>query len=553
MPKRAQVSTSRRAACAAALWTLTLGLLLVPPSHAQPAPDSTRPEVFMWLGGGQLFDKEPKLIENLLHFAQRHRIIPYEAGAGDPETLRTFLQRSKAAGLERTWIEIRPRRDETNGATVEAFVKDSTRRRATLKRFRQLARIYEQYYPDFARITLFDEAPLGAFANVKGGAAPYRRSAALLEEYGPRAFTMLSQALQSEMPEAEVGVFLHHPHNAPASQTGPHTFIQSFMEKADALGAAPDFIYSDLYRGYFARGYGSERTNEYIRAIVQHTNTVAAQYDADAYHLGQAHTIKLGYTPSRREIDANVRAALKGETDGLGWYWPNYAATNRVRTRSDSTGQPTGYDVSFDPFVPNSWGSVGPAGSLYGTSKDRFVYAYLRALEATGALQPRQRFDLWLYGHDFDHVEHRVSLKTADDSTWTFIGHFNPQQDADGYVEGAAPEHLYSYDERWHAVAFHGLRRARFFESPEKPNGPLQVKIETPDASDGSKLSAVYAMPYRRTRNYATVQKITRFIEEHPRWIGINSLVRHVRPQPLPLREAAPVVLTLKPDAPPRQ
>lgn len=519
-----------------------LAMALVPGTHAQPADGEDRADVFMWLGGGQLFGAEPKLVENLLHFARRHRIIPYESGAGDPQTLRTFLRRSREAGIERTWIEIRPRRDETDDATAQAFAQNPERRAETLARFRRLARIYRRYDPALARITIFDEAPLGAFANVKGGEASYRRSAEQLEAYGPQAFAQMKKALESELPQAEVGVFLHHPHNAPPAEAGEHSFVASFMEKAEARGAAPDFIYSDLYRGYFQRGYGGERTDEYIRALVAHTDSVAARYGADAYHLGQVHTIKLGYTPSRRQIDTNVRAILDGGADALGWYWPNYAATNR--SSPDSLQRPAPHDVSFDPFVPNAWGKVGPAGSLYGTSKDRFVYSYLRVLEATGKLQPRRRFDLWLYGNDFDHVEHRLSLRAPGDSAWTFVGHFNPQQDASGYVEGAQEKYMYSYDDTAHAVAFHGLRRARFLGD----GGRVEVKIETPGASDGSTVRAVYAMPYRRTRNYATESEITRFIEEQPRWVAVNSLARYVRPRPQALRRGAPFTVTLRDD-----
>jgi hypothetical protein len=67
-----------------------------------------------------------------------------------------------------------------------------------------------------------------------------------------------------------------------------------------------------------------------------------------------AHTIKLGYTPSRREPDADVRVTLRGGADGFGWHWPDYAATGAVRTSPDTIGSPAGYDVSYDPFVPNA-------------------------------------------------------------------------------------------------------------------------------------------------------------------------------------------------------
>ena len=529
----------------------------VPTQAQERAEQEGKPEVFMWLGGNHVLSEYPQLVDNQLAFAARHGIIPYEAGAGQPELLETFLRRAKEAGIERTWIEIRPRQEETGGATAEDFATDPERRAATLERFRRLARIYKRYYPNFARVTIFDEAPIGAFAMPKkealpGGVNPYTRSVALLAEHGPQAFAYMKDAIQDVMPQAEVGIFLHHPHNAPPEEAGEHSFIAAFMEKAAALGAAPDFIYSDLYRGYFARGYGQARTDRYIEALVRHTREVGRRYGAETYHLGQAHTIKLGYTPSRRELDTNVRATLSGGADGLGWYWPNYAATDAVRTQPGTIGPPAGYDVSFDPFIPNSWGKVGPAGTLYGTSRDRFSYAYLRALEAASRLDAEERFDLWIYGHDFDHAEHRLSIKAPGDSEWTFVGHFNPQRDADGYLEGARAKYRYSYDEKWHAVVFHGLHRSRFLGDTEA-GGSVQVKIETPEAQqagDGSRLTAVYAMPYRRTRNYATEAEVTRLIETHPRWTALESLARHVRPVPQVLRPGQPFTFTLEGDRP---
>ena len=502
----------------------------------------------MWMGAHQLLQKDPALYDNLMAFAHRHHIIPYESGANDVTSLKRFLNRAKEEGIHKTWIEIGPGREE---ATIKDFVEDAEARKPTLDRFRKLAQTYKSIYPNFARITIFDEAPLGAF-NDKAvtDSAGYMGAFRQFKKYTPKAYSYLFKAIKDVFPATQVGVFLHHPHNASAKMSGKYSYIAEFMRKTDSLGATPDFIYSDLYRGYFNRGYGVEATDKYITDVVQHTHEVARRYGANAYQLGEVHTIKLGYTPSRLQIDSNVDAMLAGHPDGIGWYWPNYAATNKVKSRDNPSGKHTNVDVSFNPFVPNSWGKIGAAGSIYGTSRDRFTYAYLRILEAEKRLQPDQLFDLWLYGYDFDHTEHTLWLKDAKSGSWKFIGHFNPQQDPSGYEQKANPKNIYSYNNKWHAVVFHGLSRKRFFDGDDPGlNGDIQFKITTTDSSDGSELSAIYAVPYRQTRNYITEDKVTHFIETQPRWMAINSLASHVRPIPFKLTKGSQMIGKLVPPA----
>lgn len=522
------------------LLLLLCGGLAHPPA---PAPTTDSTDVFMWTGANHMLDHDPVLFQTKLAFAARQGIIPYESGIHDPAELRRFLRACRRAGIEDTWIEIGP----DDGVSAKAFATDSTARRSTLERFRALAQAYKAQDPESAHITIFDEAPLGAFEPPSG--TGYEDRATAFRRYGPDGFAHMYRALKAVMPDAEVGVFLHHPHNASREMAGPHTFVDSFMAATEQLGATPDFIYSDVYRGYFTRGYGVEATNDYIADVVRHTKQVARRYGAEAHHLGQTHTIKLGYTPSQWEIDTNVRAMLRGQPDGLGWYWPNYASTNYTQG-PDNQPQAEGYDVSFDPFVPNSWGKMGPAGSLFATSRDRFVYAYLRLLEATDRLAPRNRFDLWLYGYDFDHVEHKVYARPVGDSAWTFIGAINPQRDREGYVANARSEHIYSYDDRWHAVVFHGLRRARLLGESAADGARLEIKVTSRSESDTSRLGAAYALPYRATRHYATEQKAASLIEEQPRWMSVNSLAYHVRPLPDPLAPGGSRTYTLSPNVP---
>lgn len=523
--------------------TLTIAALDSLPASAQAPVRADAPTVFMWTGANHFLPDDSLLFRSKLAFAERHNIVPYESGIHRPADLRRVLKAAGQVGIERTWIEIGP----DDGMTVEAFATDPDARQSTLERFRALARTYKEHAPASARITIFDEAPLGAFT--PPDTASYTERAAAFQKYGPQSFALMYQALKDEMPSAEVGLFLHHPHNASPAMAGDHSFIDSFMETADSLGAAPDFIYSDVYRGYFNRGYGVEATNDYITDVVRHTKRVAERYDAEAYQLGQVHTIKLGYTPSQWEIDTNVRAMLRGDPDGLGWYWPNYASTNHTQG-SDGAPRAEGYDVSYEPFMPNSWGTTGPAGSLFATSRDRFVYSYLRLQEATGRLQPRKRFDLWLYGYDLDHAEHTVYVRRPGTDDWTFLGVVNPQRDRNAYVEQARPEHIYSYDEEWHAVVFHGLRRARHL-APDSLGARLEVKVTTHADSDTSRFGAAYMMPYHATRHYTTEKTATSRIEKQPRWMGVNAIGHHVRPHPDTLRPGSTRTYTLSPAAPP--
>lgn len=514
---------------------LLTSFLVATDARAQEAPGL---EVHMWTGGQNLMDGDPELFRTMLLFAKRHDIVPYQSGNRDTVGLKRFLELTTELGFEEVWLEIGPGRD----ATVREFVEDPAARAGAVAKFRGIGRVLNRYYPEGARISIFDEAPLGGFGReMTDGRRDYYKDVEQFRRHAPEAFAILSRTLKEEMPTVEVGVFLHHPHNASEVMSGPYSFIDEFMGRASEHGATPDFIYSDIYRGWLARGFGTEGVNDYITDVVRHIREVADRYDAEAYQLGQIHTIKLGHTPSRWEIDTNVAAMMAGDPHGLGWYWPNYSATDHLLvSRDPGTSEDRLHDVSFNPFVPNSQGKIGPAGSVIGTSRDRFTYGYLRLLEAGGAIDAARRFDLWIYGHDFDHLEHRVSLRRSDGS-WELLGAINPQQDRDGYVAGADTSHMYSYDEKTHAVLFHALERDRFMV-----DGAVEIRIETTADADGSSLSAVYAMPYRETRNYLTEAEATRFIRDHPRWADINSLGAWVRPRPLPLTADAPFTATVK-------
>ncbi|MEA1886051.1 MAG: hypothetical protein U9N72_02430 [Bacteroidota bacterium] len=523
---------------------LQLLLLVTGPStiYAQEIEDEK--ELFMWVGAQTLQQEQPATLENMLLFARRFDIIPYSSGMNDEHKLCDFLSACNKLGISRTWIEVGPGKE----LTIRDFVEDASAREPVLDHFRKLAAIYKEYYPDFARITLFDEAPLGAFKRPEGqGQGNYTYMFEQFMEYGPRAFSYLLKAIKQVMPDAEVGIFMHHPHNASESMAGGYSSIDRFIDKCQQYDALPDFIFSDVYRGYFGRGYGMEETNAYIEDVARHTGEVASKYNIKAYQLGQMHTIKFGYTPSRMEIDQNVEAMIHGSVDGMGWYWPNYASTNYTRNSGDGIGTPLDYDISFDPFVPNAWGRTGPAGSVYATSRDRFVYSYLRMIEEIGSIEEETHFDIWIYGFDFDHAEHSIYLKTNGDhgNKWEMIGHFNPQHDKDAYEEGAREEYIYSYNNKWHAVVFHGLSRDRYLID-DGNSKKTSVKIVTSGGSDNSRLGAIYFMPYRMTRNYVTEAEVTKYIEKHPRWVAINCLVQYAWPAARIISQQESLILDLE-------
>ena len=497
----------------------------------------------MWVGAQKLQEEQALTLENMLLFARRFDIIPYSSGMNDPVKLRNYLSACRDLHIPQTWIEIGPGRD----VGIRDFVTDESVRRPVLDRMAAIAAIYKQYYPGFARITLFDEAPLGAFSRtaIKDDGA-YTAMFTEFMKYGPQAFSYLQEAIKQEMPEAEVGIFMHHPHNASEAMAGEYSAIDQFIGDCREYGGIPDFIFSDVYRGYFTRGYGMEKANAYIEDVVRYTKKVAAKYNMKAYQLGQMHTIKLGYTPGRMEIDQNVEAMIRGGIDGMGWYWPNYAATNHTKDAAGSI-VPLDYEISHDPFVPNAWGKTGPAGSVYATSRDRFVYSYLRMLEENGPLKPETHFDLWIYGYDFDHTEHKLYIKTNAEhgDSYELVGHFNPQHDKDGYIEEAGEEYIYSCNNKWGTIAFHGLSRKRYLDGRDNER-KVSVKIETTGGSDNSRLSALYIMPYRMTRNYITEDRISGFIEDRPRWVEINSLGSYVWPSPKMLKPADTLIVKIK-------
>lgn len=137
-------------------------------------------------------------------------------------------------------------------------------------------------------------------------------------------------------------------------------------------------------------------------------------------------------------------------------------------------------------------------------------------------LEPTERFDLVLYGSDFDPDEHEVFIRTNLDfgSDWVSLGTIAPA------ANGGDPA--------WGAVVFTDNETARFLGQDFRESY-LELRITTRDGSDGSRLSAVYVMPH--VAQAADAQPhIARLIEEDPRLVEQHSLASHVQPTPHPLR-----------------
>lgn len=133
-----------------------------------------------------------------------------------------------------------------------------------------------------------------------------------------------------------------------------------------------------------------------------------------------------------------------------------------------------------------------------------------------------QQFDLVVYGFDFDPGEHEIFLRTNLDfgAEWISLGTLDP-----------APP-VGSSHNAWVAVVFPDLSTERFLGQDFRESY-LDVRIVTRGDSDGSSVSALYAMPRTAAANSAA--EVRRLIEHEPLAVEHHSLASHVQPKPRPL------------------
>lgn len=134
-----------------------------------------------------------------------------------------------------------------------------------------------------------------------------------------------------------------------------------------------------------------------------------------------------------------------------------------------------------------------------------------------------QQFDLVVYGFDFDPGEHEIFLRTNLDfgAEWVSLG----------TLDAAPPRG--SSGNAWAAAVFPDLSTERFLGQDFREHY-LDVRVVTRGDSDGSSVTAFYAVPHiPGAPNVAA--EIRRLIEEQPLAVEHHSLASHVQPRPQPL------------------
>lgn len=135
---------------------------------------------------------------------------------------------------------------------------------------------------------------------------------------------------------------------------------------------------------------------------------------------------------------------------------------------------------------------------------------------------PGDGFDLVVYGADFDRGEHEVFLRTNLDfgSEWVSLGFLAAAAGA-SQADGAT-------------AIFTDLSTERFLGQDFRESY-LDLRIITREPSNGSSVSAVYAMPHVPASRDAAA-RIRHLIETEPMAIEHNSLASHVQPRPRSLQ-----------------
>lgn len=437
----------------------------------------------IWVGGGDF--KTDAFRRNLLPFVERHDFtLTLTDYSMDPDVAgverRPVLEMLADRGID-VWLGsgiIPGGHGGPNDGPVftdEDLLSDPDAMEHFLTCIRQAATTYEELYPG-GKFVLMHEEPI--MSNWAGDT--YDERAEQMVENGPELFARMKDAVDDVAPSLDVGFF---PHDIVMADADHSTIpcCERMMPKLEELGALPDFTYVDSYRGWYEWATGHEPYNEFVESIL--SNLKEYTHGRPVYYLGAAHSINNNYTPSKQGIVGNLQTTLDNDVDGAGWYF---------RTKYKHTSE-----RNYDPFVPNE-GEIDDQSRFtsFTGSRDRLLFANLMLVERRSDFDPDDRFDLWVYGEDFDFYEHGLSLRTAD-GDWEFVGDFN------GYNDGDTP---YAGDGRRKASIFHALERDRFLD-----DGELTVRIE--GGGDGGELEAIRVMPYAESDVYITELDATEFVE----------------------------------------
>jgi hypothetical protein len=392
-----------------------------------------------------------------------------------------------------------------DGIDDEQLATDESTMSSFLEIMKESVRVYSELYPG-GKVILWHEDPM--FANWRGDT--YLERVQSMPEYGPQIFAAQRQAVKEIDPEASVGIFLHHPQTA-SSEFSTYTVFENILDSLRKLDALPDFVHIDMYRGYYEVRSGPDVTNSYIRDLIWNAKRHAG--DVPVYYLPESHTIKIGYTPSRKAIRDNVRAALEAGADGIGWY---------IGVHNETV-------CGFDSFLPVHDDHKSKEINMFTRSLDRYWYGFLTSVEMTREFNQDEYFDLWLYGTDFGYYDYEVSLRTTD-GAWERIGAlggYHPDSSIGQARRGTGECSL-----------FRMLRRDRYFSMriAEDKEPYLHVRLEPAGGrSAKATVHAVYCMPYFESAVFKTEAEAAALLASQPADARIYSIANTVYPSPLQL------------------
>ncbi|WP_121822409.1 hypothetical protein [Halostella salina] len=389
-------------------------------------------EDFIWVSGAM--QTVERVRDNALAFAARNDLAAVLT-VGDltpPDLLddvRAHFDAAAEFGID-LWLNTGILR-----VPAASVVQDDDVRARHLDSLRSVVELYHDRFGD-GRIVLWQEAPVPGRWTENGQWTD--ESVENLLSYGPTVFAAQRAAIRSVSTGIDVGIFPHFPYVVDSKQP------DAFPELVDAIrerDAAPDFVFTDFYRGWYEKDAGAAPATAAVRSLITNAR---ATVDAPVFFLAQAHTINPNHTPSRVAMREDLRTATDANVDGLGWYSRNrYVPT----------------EVGFDPFVPNrgdpdSFADID-ATCTFTVARDRYAYAWTATHPTRDGYDLDEKFDLWIHTDGAGFYDHRISLRTAD-GVWAFVG------DATGYIDG---DHGDGRGPRLggpQVTAFRGLDRERF-------------------------------------------------------------------------------------------
>lgn len=451
----------------------------------------TRPS-FLWLHAH--FWLRPRIRRNLFAFASRHDMVVVLSQPGPTRrpdaAIEEFIEGPLTEASERSlsvWLAT----GVLNSMTAPEFVSDAEKRERHLDGLRTLVEEYDERFPD-GRVVLWQEAPISGHWSSEGQAWD-EESVRNLQRHGPMIFEEQRRVVKDVSDGIDVGIFPHFTYVVDSKN--PEVF-ERLVGDLRTRGALPDFCFVDFYRGNYEPGVGPTGANDAVRSLIE--NARAHLDGRDVCYMGQPHTNKTGYTPSKQALRMDVRTATDAGAASIGYYaWFVYQPTDPAR--------------SFDPFVPTP--ETGDdlrdrmEVSTYTIGRDRFLYPYSLLLARRGGYDADEAFDLWLAGSDLDFHDHRLWLETTD-GEWEFVGDFN------GYVR---TDHLYQRARDDHVSVFRALDRERYLEADDGSGagaggGTLTLRIDTRADATAGELHSVSALPFD-PEAYVTEPEATRLLE----------------------------------------